>query len=93
MNWIAKAYDWTLERRWRTWVAHSVLGLALAFPFGAWTVMIFYGLREVEQVFGDLRIQLALDSTLPTKIDWEDHIADFVFPFFVLLLANIVLGW
>ena len=92
MKWIAKAYDWTLEKRWRTWIAHSVLGLALAFPFGAWTVMIFYGLREVEQVGLDLHVQRTLAAG-PTVIDWEDHIADFVFPFFVLLLANVLLGW
>ena len=83
MNTIARIYHWTLQERWRTWVAHSLLGLGLAPLFGAWTVMVFYGLREVEQV--------ALDG--PDDIDWTDHILDFAVPFLVLGLAAAFLGW
>ena len=90
---VAKVYTWTLVRRWRTWLSHSLLALALAPVFGAWTVMVFFLMREIEQVVLEAGAQVAFTGKNPPTIDWEDHFLDFMAPFTVLLLSTFWPGW
>ena len=85
---ISTVYNWTLRAPWRTWAAHAALGLALAVPFGAWTVMIFYLLREVEQVL----LEAGGKGWEAVRAEALDHSLDFAVPFLVLGLAASFLG-
>jgi DNA-binding HxlR family transcriptional regulator len=76
MNKIQAIWYWTLAKSHRTWFAHCLIGLLLAPVVGAWTMMVFYVLRECEQVF---TTWLARQPQ-----DWQDHILD-VSPAFVAL--------
>lgn len=90
---VANVYNWTLKARWRTWLSHSLLALALAPVFGAWTVMVFFLLREIGQAVESAAMQLAFTRQNPPTIDWEDHFLDFMAPFAVLLLSTFWPGW
>jgi hypothetical protein len=85
---------WTHGEDWRTWVAHSVIGLIIAFVFGlfgwlGWQVAIaYYLIREIEQTF------YSFVSKKP--IDWFDNVMDVVVPTIVVLLGVglfDLLGW
>jgi hypothetical protein len=85
---------WTHGEDWRTWVAHSVIGLVIALVFGlsgwlGWQVAIgYYLIREVEQIF------YAYVGKKP--IDWKDAVMDVAAPSAVVLAAVgllTLLGW
>jgi hypothetical protein len=86
---IQAVYNWSLRAPWRTWVAHTALGLLLAPVFGAWTVMIFYLLREIEQ----MGLEIWTHGMTVFHRNASDHFIDLAAPFFALLLTVIFLGW
>jgi hypothetical protein len=72
--------SWTHGEDWRTWIAHAVIAVLLAIPFG-WRVSIgYYFIRECEQIlynFVDFK---------PIKI--VDHFMDVAVPAVVVLLIS-----
>jgi hypothetical protein len=87
MNKLQLVWAWTLRSAYRTWIAHCLLGLLLAPIFGAWTIAVFYILREIEQVFTQY-----LDGIPFAYQDWGDHFLDLSAPFVALGLASLA-GW
>jgi hypothetical protein len=79
---------WTHGPDWRTWVAHTVLGLVIALVFGlvgwlGWQVAIgYYLIRELEQIL------YAVVARKP--IDWLDAFMDVAVPSAVVLVAAAV---
>ena len=84
MKYIRSVWDWTMRSAWRTWVGHCLIALVLAPIVGAWTMMVFYVLREIEQV--------AVAYLEEAPQDWQDHFLDLSAPFVALGLASL-LGW
>ena len=79
---LRDAWHWATAKPYRTWIAHCLIALLLAPVVGAWTMMIFFVLREVEQV-----LLTWLDEA---PQDWQDHILDLSAPFVALGLYTLL---
>lgn len=70
---IMAVFDWTLKADYRTWVAHALMAALIAVVFGGEAAIVFYLLREAEQ------IALEAHGAEPiTSKHWLDHAMDFV---------------
>jgi hypothetical protein len=82
---------WTHGEDWRTWVAHTVIGLIIALIFGlvgwlGWQVAIgYYLIREIEQV-----VYAVVDRK---PIDWIDAFMDVAVPSLVVFAAVLLVNW
>jgi hypothetical protein len=43
-------WDWVCAEDYRTWIAHALVAVALALPLTVYAMVVFYLLRELEQV-------------------------------------------
>lgn len=88
MTAAAKAvWDWTCDpdHHWRSWVAHTVLLILMAAPFGVLPAVFFYAAREAEQ---------ALVKKIEGKPqDVRDNMLDIVVPMVAAAPLFMLLGW
>lgn len=91
MNVLARIKQWIDVADWRSWVAHSVVAvaislvsLALGFDLSAttWSVFVLFFVREAEQ--------LALEVVYHERPHWNDHLWDFVFPSLAAWVTSLV---
>lgn len=73
---------WSDVADWRSWVVHGTLTIPLMLVFGAWPVIVFYFLREGEQVLHRLMNGVPLDSL--------DHVMDVTVPVLVVALVELL---
>lgn len=87
-NWFARIWNWTCDpaHQWRSWMAHTVLVVLIAMPFGVQVAIAFYFLREVQ----DYAVHRWVDGL---KTDWRDDICDFAFPAMGLGIMAAIFGW
>lgn len=87
MELLGRLFNWTLQEDYRTWIAHACMAALIAIPFGGLAAIVFYGLREVEQIaqekWGGLPI---------TEQHWLDHGMDWVAAVIGVFLIT-GLGW
>ena len=81
---LSDLYYWTLARNWRTWVAHAVLAALLALCFGTAPALVFYLLREAEQV--------GTSYLTGAPQDWPDHAGDVAAPLLACAVLRLWLG-
>jgi hypothetical protein len=71
-NYLRIFSAWVDGADWRSWLVHGVLGWLIALVFGPVPAIVFFFLREAEQ--------LAHELMAGTRPPWLDHALDIVAP-------------
>lgn len=82
---ITWLWNWTMEARWRTWLAHALLAALFSLVIGGWATLVLYASREVEQAW--------MDHLAGKPTDVVDHLMDYLAPLFAvcaLVLAGVI---
>lgn len=95
MTWFQRTWAWSLQRRWRTWMFHSLFAVVaaalLSLPFpgrGGLVAIIAFLAIEIRQATDELAAGVS-----PHLIDWTDHWWDWFAPALVCAALNIAFGW
>lgn len=81
-NLLRQLNAWSNGAYWRTWLMHAVIAVPLTLLFGAFATVVFYCLRELEQI--------AHEKMKNLPIFWADHFMDVVSPFLAALLTALI---
>jgi len=71
------------DHPWTSWIMHAVLAVPIAWAFGATTAVVFYGLREAEQVIHR--------KAAGVKLDTLDRVMDVLAPALAAALTEVFL--
>ena len=74
-------WDWVCAEDYRTWIAHALVAVVLALGVGAYAMVVYYLLRELEQM-GDKYMK-------GEKLAPKDHLMDVWAPMAGLALLEI----
>lgn len=73
------------KNRWRSWLGHTLIVLALAFALGVLVGIAIYAWREGEQAYIKHKAGIPQDAT--------DNLLDIVIPMIVLAIVTVIFGW
>jgi hypothetical protein len=74
---------WADGRRWRSWLIHGLVAAPMYFLVGPWATMVFWVLREGEQI---LHQHISSGYLYEPKYD---YLLDIVAPWAVVILLSI----
>jgi hypothetical protein len=81
-------WNWTCDpaHQYRSWIAHTLVVCLIAFVFGVLPAVLYYFLREVEQIV----VKVWVEGGVP---DYTDMVMDVVVMMFGLGIVATVFGW
>lgn len=74
---------WVNVADWRSWLVHGVVGALIALAVGVLPVVIYFTLREAEQLAHELMSPVANASPR-----WRDHALDIIAPVLAAFLVT-----
>lgn len=77
-HWLDWLRVWTNQALWRSWLIHTLIAIPLASAVGPWPVILFFALRECEQL-----VHAFINHTLTATgrfEPWYDYPLDVAIP-------------